>query len=74
VVEALRALHAGDVERLSRVIGPHTRIVVDTGAEPRRYCRALSWELRSMNGGPGPVGADRARRSSSPSFAGSWAT
>ena len=71
--EVLQALQADDVERLSRVIGPHPRIVVDIGEEPRAWCAvsgfrpgsadtaAPSWELRSVNGGPGLVGSRSGR-------------
>ena len=73
VAEVLSALQADDVERLNRVIGPHPRIVVDIGEEPRSWCAvfglrpgssdavALSWELRSVNGGPGLVGSRSGR-------------
>ncbi len=72
-VEVLRALQADDVERLRHVIGPHPRVVVDIGEEQRAWCAAsgfrpgsadtaaLSWELRSVNGGPGLVGSRSGR-------------
>ncbi|KQR51307.1 hypothetical protein ASF88_19275 [Leifsonia sp. Leaf336] len=73
VAEVLRALQADGVEPLSRVIGPHPRVVVDIGEEPRAWCAvsgfspgpadaaALSWELRSVNGAPGVVGSRSGR-------------
>ncbi|WP_295123301.1 hypothetical protein [uncultured Leifsonia sp.] len=75
-LEVLRALRAGDVEQLLRVIGPHPRVVVDGcghGDELRLQCAmldcpvsrvvaaALRWELRSVNGGPGLVGSRSGR-------------